>query len=149
MPAKKKSPFVQAAAAAKKSRVEDEVADDVKRFMLAHGWRRFRMTSGLFTTPAGYPCRIGEPGIPDQLWIRYVRDKQGQPSGVAYVLWIETKRAVGGKRRESQIDWHRDEGILGALIYVAKDVGELRDWYYERFGFLHKTENLFLQAGLR
>jgi hypothetical protein len=117
--------------------------------MALHGWRRYRMTSGLFTAPSGYKVTVGEPGIPDLLFIRYVRpDQFDKPTGVAYLLWVETKRAKGGKKAEAQAEWHVDEERLGGLIYTCNDVGDFRDWYYKRFGFLHQHEHLFLAAGV-
>jgi hypothetical protein len=133
--------------------LEAQVAKELQKFMALHGWRRFRMTSGLFTAPSGCPVRVGEPGIPDLLFVRYVRRETATfgasvASGVAYLLWVETKRAKGGKKAEEQAEWHRDEEILGGLVYTCSDLDDFRDWYFKRFGFLHKHENLFLAAGV-
>jgi len=133
--------------------LEAEVAKAVQKFMAMHGWRRFRMTSGLFTAPSGCPVRVGEPGIPDLLFVRYVRRETttfgaSLASGVAYLLWVETKRAKGGKKADEQAEWDKVGEAIGALIYTCNDLEAFREWYYKRFGFLHQHENLFLAAGV-
>lgn len=146
---KKPVNLAQYAKQQKEKTLEAEIAKGVHEFMELHGWRRFRMTSGCFIAPSGAPVRVGEPGVPDLLFVRYIeRDTStygaSKASGVAYLVWIETKRAKGGKKAEAQAEWHTAESAAGALIYTCNDLEAFRDWYYKRFGFLHQHENLFL-----
>lgn len=150
---KRPASLQEATEAEKRKQREKIVQAGTIKFLREHGWRVYRMNSGLFPGARGM-VRIGEPGMPDVLALRYVvepvRGGLLRPAtGVGYVLWVECKRAKGGKTAENQALWHATESENGALIYVCNDLEDLRDWYYKRFGFLHASENLFLAAGVR
>lgn len=107
--------------------LEKEIVAAVKSFMESKGWRPIRMQRT--TVPGSFST--GEPGIPDFLWLNYVRD-----SGICVHLWTEFKRP-GGKLSEKQVQWIARERMRGALVAVVDDVKEYCEWYQRTFGWLH------------
>lgn len=76
---------------------------------------------------------FGDPGMPDYLYIRYVRRNQDHPpsatpSGVAELLWIEYK-APSKTPKPHQVAWHLAERRRGALVLVIDDFDKFREWY--------------------
>lgn len=138
-----------------KQELERDIQKAAVAFLRAHGWRVYRMNSGMFQGSTR-PVRVGEPGMADLLAHRYVIDDTrarthgaAPGTGVSYVIWIECKRASRGKLHEDQVRWRLAETENGALIYTCSNIDDLRDWYYQRFGFLHKTDNLFVAVGVK
>lgn len=109
--------------------LEREVDKQVSKFLVERGWRRIRfqrtVIPGMFQT--------GEPGIPDCQYVRYL-----DRSGLAVVIWVETKRTRGGKVGQDQIDWRNREKERGAVVLKVNDAEELRREYERRFTWLHQ-----------
>lgn len=69
---------------------------------------------------------VAEPGIPDNLFIRYFEGERRSPMDVflsrslplAVLLWVEFKR-IDGKASVKQTKWHALERSRGGLIWVA------------------------------
>lgn len=64
---------------------------------------------------------VSEPGMADNLYIRYARMPKEVPIDtriLADVLWIEWKKR-GGKAKQRQQDWHVKERALGAFTLIA------------------------------
>ena len=119
--------------------LEADVTKTVRGFMALRGWRRLRfqrtVVPGQFQT--------GEPGIPDDLFLRYIRP------GVAAQVWIEYK-SPGDKRkcrcagRKSglctvcaQDAWHKAERARGGRVWRVPTFDGFEALYYQRFGWLH------------
>ncbi len=73
-------------------------------------WRRLRCEP---VSRREWGKGFGEPGMADDLFIRYGRG--GEPTEV---MWIEWK-APGGKPTPGQLAWHAAERASGASTYVA------------------------------
>jgi hypothetical protein len=104
---------------------EGEVSEDLKKFMVKHGWRPIR--NQRTKTPKGFTT--GEAGMPDFLFLRYLK------GNVALALWIEVK-APGGKASDAQKTWIHRERARGALVMVVDDVAKFAKWYGEAYGWL-------------
>lgn len=115
---------------------EAQVSQQVDDFMAANGWRRIRHSAGTAQRvkdgiTVGHMA-IGEPGIPDRQYIYYL-----DATGRTLTLWVELKRAKGGKVRASQEEWLLKESARGAVIYAGERGGRRFDiehfiaWYGE------------------
>lgn len=121
---------------------EADVTTQVRDFLRAKGWRPLRMHSGLLPG-ARYPIRVGEPGMADYLFVRYLRP------GVAAALWIEMKRPgaravcrCAGRRSGkctacSQAAWRAQESHLGAMVWQVDDFQDFSERYGRELGWLH------------
>jgi hypothetical protein len=141
---------------------EAHVQQTVTQFLELDGWRAFKMEAfsdhslakrimaklnkiaalhsfmGVIAGVVTSCCRaagVGEPGMPDYLYIRYAWigcNKSGQFEGWhredAQVLWIEFKKP-GEKPRPDQLAWHEAERARGALVLVVNDIDAFRVWY--------------------
>jgi hypothetical protein len=115
--------------------LEKDVAKQVRDFMALRGWRRVRNQSALMQG-AGGVVRIGEKGMPDLLFIHYFE----KSSGVVALVWIETKRAKGGKRRDEQITWQDLERKHGGIVLNVNDIDAFSREYERLFGWLHRGQ---------
>jgi VRR-NUC domain len=124
--------------------LEKEVTQQVKDFLAYRGWRPIRM----MRTAVPGSFSVGEPGMPDFLFCRYL-DK---PMGACLALWIEMKRP-GGKLRDGQPEWHARERARGATVWVVDDFDFFANLYEKHFGWLHSGDaaigQLDLLAALR
>ena len=106
--------------------LEREVTGQIREFMKLKGWRPLRMQRTVM--PGQF--QTGEPGIPDFVFLRYLKP------GLAAVLWIEIKRP-GGKLRPAQLEWIPREQKRGAAVWVVEDFDNFHRKYYGEFGWLH------------
>lgn len=147
---------------------EAHVEQTITEFMELDGWRSFKMEA---VSERGFVARVmakvkaspplhqyggmigallrscmraqgvGEPGMPDRLFVRYLdRAKIECPTvaetmltvvlkkPAAEILWIEFKRP-GERPRPDQTAWHEQERARGALVYVVDDIDEYIAWY--------------------
>jgi hypothetical protein len=107
--------------------LERQVTKQIRDYMKARGWRPIRMQRTVM--PGQF--QTGEPGIPDYLFVRYLRP------GIATALWIELKRPGGGKLRPQQREWISRELQRGALVWIVDDFDEFCAAYSGTFGWLH------------
>jgi len=128
-------PTMTAAKFQQKHLLEKDVAKQIRDFLEVRHWRRVRNQS-MVTMGAGGPMTIGEKGMADLLYIHYI-DWIEYP-GLAAMLWIETKRAKGGKRHEDQVKWHAKEQGRGAVTLFANDITDFEREYRRYFGWLHQ-----------
>lgn len=127
--------------------LEKEIQEACVRIFELDGWRRIRMEATFSDkTRKG----VGEPGMADDLFIRYaftVESWQAQYAGFnrsdAEVVWIEWKRIRHmndrptprlTKATQAQKDWHTLERKCGALTLIAGEdfpatIEGFRDWY--------------------
>ena len=108
---------------------EADVAKQLRNFLEYRKWRRVRnqrtVVPGSFQT--------GEPGMCDEQWIYYL----DAHSGLCVVQWIETKRALRGKRSDDQKAWQDREVARGAVVMNCNDIEEYMREYERRFSWLH------------
>ena len=81
-----------------------------------HGYRPFRLQSGLFKTPDNRWILVGEPGLPDFICLH--------PSKPGFLL--EVKRP-GEKPTLDQIRMHGELHLWGLVVVVAQSVGDLSE----------------------
>ena len=115
---------------------ERDITRQVCDFMWAHGWRGIRMQSGLMGRPSGGAFRVGEPGMPDWLFVRYVHPEHATgwvAAQCAEVLWVEVK-APGKWLSSAQVAWHERERMRGGIVAVVDDIDVYRDWYAREVG---------------
>lgn len=123
-------------AAVKRPRIsEAHVQAAVVTMLELDGWRPIRTDP---VSDRGRGKGFGELGMPDYLFIRYVRngDKRlGVDSRgfqvhlpLAEVLWIEFK-AAGEKPKSHQTTWHDSERARGALVMIFDSLDSAREWY--------------------
>lgn len=121
--------------------LERDVSKAIKEFMQLRGWRPLRMQSGTFTNPQFSSFRVGEPGMPDYLFLYYLQDSE------CVALWVEMKRpGDSGKCRCAdgklcrvcrQTKWRVDELLRGAVVVQARSLEEFAGWYEKYFAWLH------------
>lgn len=139
---------------------EAHVEQTITQFLELDGWRSFKMEAN---SERGFANRVmarvrahsvlskmsmlihaallgcmrghgvGELGMPDRLYVRYL--KFCQPGNYLQsdvdLLWIEFKKP-GEKPRPDQIAWHEAERRRGALILVVSDIDDfMKRWYPE------------------
>jgi hypothetical protein len=142
---------------------EAHVQETVTAFLALDGWRAFKMEAVSDTGFVGRVMQkihkhgvlrafaplvlqvlrscmraagVGEPGMPDYVFIRYGMVKPSIPCMCsledgcvcAQILWIEMKRP-GEKPRPNQLAWHETERARGAVVMVVDDIDKFRDWY--------------------
>lgn len=78
---------------------EKEAANELKKYMIAHGWDLFKISGGLYQ----------ESGLPDFYCLHAIHGER----------WIETK-AVGGKLSPSQIKICIKFAAKNKEVYVIK-----------------------------
>src|SRR5271170_7983652 len=100
---------------------ESDVTKQVVSFMEARGWRPIRMQVAMPTNAAGKRYRVGEPGMPDWLFVRYAFRFTAQ------VLWVEMK-AQGKARSEAQLAWALKEGPRRPIV-VVDNLSDFINWY--------------------
>jgi hypothetical protein len=108
---------------------ESDIQKTCEDFLAVHGWRIFRMEQNYSERKKK---RVGEPGMPDCLAIRY-RGKLGREC-YADVLFIEWKRQKGGKVSLTQKLWHSIERVRGAKTLIAgmdfdPSIEGFQEWY--------------------
>lgn len=89
-------------------------------YLALDGWRCVRTDM-----PHLRGLGVSEPGMADNLYIRYSHDCDGKrcscdqygSTGRAEVLWVEYKKR-GGKAEQHQKDWHALERSRGGLVWV-------------------------------
>jgi len=106
--------------------LEREVTGQIREFMKLKGWRPVRMQRTVM--PGQF--QTGEPGIPDFVFLWYIK------RGIAACLWVELKRP-GGKLREKQVEWIGREQKRGAEVWVVEDFDTFHQRYYGEFSYLH------------
>ena len=122
--------------------LERDVTKAIKQFMQLRGWRALRMQSGTFTNPQFGVHQIGEPGMPDYLFLYYLADAE------CVALWVEMKRPgddgkcrckPGGKlcRTCRQTKWRVNELMRGAVVVEARNLETFGAWYEKYFAWLH------------
>lgn len=131
--------------------LEADVTKQVRDFFALRGWRAIRHQR--FVIPGA--GQSGEPGQPDFCFIKYLRGKDGEYSGVSLVIWIEMKkpgarpqcRCKPGKRSQctacAQKAWRDREEQRGGIVLQVSAVRELEAWYTPRFGWSDKQKGLF------
>lgn len=112
--------------------LEREITKQIKGFMAWRLWRPVRMQRTVIPNT----FQTGEPGMPDFLFIRYLRTGF---TGLAVTCWVEMKRAKRGKLAEDQIKWRDTELLRGAIVLKANDLREFEQEYERLFGWL-RTE---------
>lgn len=127
----------------KQKLAEREVTKQIRDYLKYRGWRALRMQSASFSGPTGGVVSVGEPGIPDYLYLYYLGDSE------ALVLWIELKspndRRTCRCRPDSkrlctvcaQSAWKTKEQERGAVVLQVSDLREFEAWYSKNFGWLH------------
>lgn len=137
---------------------EAHIQQTVTQFMELDGWRHFRTdpvsdraTVAAIRTavrrlliPKTYADLIfaaidrcirgkgfGEPGMPDDLFIRYGTTNEDWPrwaKSPAELMWIEFK-APGKLPEAHQLAWHDVERARGGLVKVVDDIDGYIAWY--------------------
>ena len=111
------------------------------------GWRRVRLEQNFSERKRKV---IGEPGMADDLFIRYLGGQKSTASDYdnfdAEVIWIEWKRLLPSKRGKTwgratkasiqQKAWHAQERARGALTLIAGEdftatIEGFKAWYGE------------------
>ena len=115
---------------------ENDVKLQVRQWFEWHGWRSLRWNVGLAFDSSGGKVMFGERGMPDLMFIYYL--SQVNLPGASLTVWVEVKRP-GGTRRPAQIEWHQKEMSRGACVVTVDNFELLRDWYSERFEWLHRA----------
>ena len=119
-------------------RSEAEEVQRVKDFFVAHGWRPLRMQSGMAGNAMGGMMQIGEKGMCDWLYVRYLsRVKNTSLSAVpgsSVDLWLEAKAPgarmycrcgpnKAGRQKtctaHAQKNWKASEIARGALVVTV------------------------------
>ena len=115
--------------------LQDEAAKDVPESLIeaecshllaADGWRTLKTDP---VSARGRGKGFGELGMADTLCLRYSR----QEPPACEVLWIEWK-ALGGRVRKHQSEWHIKERARGAMTVIAgvdfaASVKGFQSWY--------------------
>jgi hypothetical protein len=104
---------------------EADVARKVSDWMQLHGWREFVTGYGEIRDGERVVARVGEVGMPDRLYIQY---------SDGFLVWVELKRAKGGRHSIAQKNWIRDERIRGAEVWSIRSLDELKEKLKEVFG---------------
>lgn len=112
---------------------EAQVLEQIEDFLRARGWRIFVTGYGEIVKNGRPVAVVGEKGMPDRLCIRY------GTGSYAEVIWLEGKRPKsmgdsGGKLRDDQRDWIRDETVRGASCFVPNGLDGFLDWYRQTIG---------------
>ena len=117
---------------------ENDVKLQVRHWFEWHKWRCLRWNVGLaFDASGGKGVFFGEPGMPDLMFVYYLSHID-QP-GASLVVWVETKAPrPGAVLSPKQFNWHEKEMKRGACVVTIDNFEALRDWYSERFAWLHK-----------
>lgn len=113
---------------------EARIQETCIAFMILDGWR-------CLTTDPKWARGLGvaEPGIPDNLFMRYRELRYVNAKAVQTLLpftdslWVEFKR-IDGKSSENQLKWHTLERSRGGTVVVAgvdfpKTIEGYQDWY--------------------
>jgi len=110
---------------------EADIQRAVSDLLAADGWRVFRME---LTVQLEYGRVVGERGMPDCLYIRYMSGVDACMCGCsahcvcAQVLWVEFKTPTT-KPTECQRAWHMAEVDRGALVLIVDGIDAFRKWY--------------------
>ena len=139
---------------------EAHVEQTVTQFLELDGWRAFKMEAqsdrslvarfmkrvidhallrplAQIIGPTLKQCMrgagVGELGMPDHLYIRYIPTPPGSednfPVRVLHeTLWIEFKRPGKSPAKEQRL-WHDRERLGGALVLVIDDIDFFIAWY--------------------
>lgn len=118
---------------------ESDVSKQIRDFLEFRGWRVIRMNVTKTQDKSGRWTSFGEVGQPDYLCLFYKLNR-ANPPGCSVALWVEVKQK-GGKLREVQAQWHRDEALRGATVVVADDFRDFESWYWECFGWVHQLQS--------
>lgn len=118
--------------------LEAHVQQTVTQLLEYDGWRAFRTEHAIERSndeQRRFKRRVGEPGQPDYLYIRYNPVTYLQPMDSvnrtdADVMWIEFKKP-GEEPEPKQLKWHAAERACGALVLVVDDIDAFRKWYEE------------------
>ena len=112
---------------------ERQVAEQVREWFAWHKWRCLRHNVGLAFDQSGGKVFFGEKGMADLMFLYYLPE----PPAATLTVWVETKRP-GGVLSPAQVDWQRKEMARGGCVVTIDNFEFLRDWYSERFGWLHQ-----------
>ena len=110
---------------------ERDVTRQVKDFLGFRGWRAIRMMRTV--VPGAF--QVGEPGMPDFLFLRYFKDAK------TLALWIEFKRPKG-KTGAHQRAWQQREQALNATVVMVDNLDQFIEWYQVKFGWLHGPKGI-------
>ena len=131
---------------------ERDVTGQISSFLQWKGWRELRNNVTRVKDSYGHVTAFGEIGMPDKLFIYYLKGDKAQGDGL--ILWVEFKnpnykrncpswcrsRSVTGKKQCSlcnQRDWKRREESRGAVVVTTDNYEEFKAWYQEKYGWLH------------
>ena len=120
---------------------ERAVMDACRDFMEWRYWRQVRMQRTV--VPGAF--QAGEPGIPDALYLRYLK------GGVCLALWCEYKAPgasakhrcqenAGTRRRCTACDqakWQAREEKRGAVVWQIDSFDEFQKRYQASYAWLH------------
>jgi len=109
--------------------LERHVSRQVRDFLEYRGWRAIRMQRTVI--PGSF--QTGEKGMADYLFVRYLPEVK---PGCSLTLWVETKRP-GGPLRKHQPEWHAEERLRGAQVWVVDDFDLFARNYERVWGWLH------------
>lgn len=112
---------------------ERDVQRQVRDWFEWHKWRTLRWNVGMAFDSSGGKVFFGEKGMADLMFLYYLPE----PPAATLTVWVETKRP-GGVLSPAQVDWQRKEMARGGCVVTIDNFEDLRDWYSERFGWLHK-----------
>jgi len=120
-------------------RSERDVVADLKKFLIAKGWRPLRTQSGKFVNPAGAMFNVGEDGMADFCMIHYLPGLN-KPVGGSLILWIEVKKPnyrpscrcepqhAKVCRMHRQMKWRCEEEKRGAVVVQVDNVAWFDTW---------------------
>lgn len=102
---------------------ENELKEQIAKFMKKHGWRRFRRSVGVFRyLNREEIIRIGKPGEEDLEFHRPVS------FGLVNVCHVETKRTKG-KARKNQLEMIALNNHLGEPSMWCDNMEDFERWY--------------------
>lgn len=105
---------------------EADVQQAVVMMLQLDGWRFFRTE---LTVQREFGRAVGERGMPDAMFIRYLVDIRDTVSEMrAQIIWIEMK-APGKPLKPHQRDWADAERKRGALVLKVDSIDDFRTWY--------------------
>lgn len=111
--------------------LERDTSKQVRDFMIAKGWRVFRVQRVLI--PGAFAT--GEKGMPDFTFVRYL--KQGKYPALTCTLYVEMKREKGGVVGPHQVKWKKLEEERGGIVWTVDSFTLFVNRYDREFAWLH------------
>lgn len=103
---------------------EKQITEQVKGFLETKGWLYLRLQSGLLRTMDKRFLRVGKPGTPDAVAVNALYRE-----GYTQTLFLEFKRAKGGKLSADQVAWHAEARRNRLTVLVISDFKEFKVQY--------------------